>query len=141
MGYITIDRPLEVYNDKLSYAIIVNGKKHGELKIGERQWVNIPASSKQWFEVRLLWFRSKKIQLNQVSENSIITVSGHHVLNIKTLILSFLTISLFLISDFVFHYMNYTLAIVIFCIFFASILSSMFLLRRNWVQLDLNGLQ
>jgi len=84
MKKITFHRPNEYFNKNCPYEIYVGNKKLTELKNGEEKVVEIPNElEKKSLKAKIQWCGSEEIDMNKISENGKIIVSGNKLLNRK----------------------------------------------------------
>lgn len=84
MKKITLHRPKENFNKNCSYEIIVGEKSLTELKNGEEKIVEIPKElENESLKAKIQCCGSGKIELQDISDNEKITISGNKFLNRK----------------------------------------------------------
>ncbi|MDI3526687.1 MAG: hypothetical protein PWR03_870 [Tenuifilum sp.] len=86
MKKITIYRPQESFNKYCSYKILARNSVLTELKNGERKIIEIPDElENKTLKAKMQWCGSGEIELNKLTENETIKVSGNEFFN-RTLI-------------------------------------------------------
>ena len=84
MKKITIHRPKESFNKYCSYKILVGESTLTELKNGEEKIIEIPNElENEPLKAKIQWCGSGKIELNNLTENETIKVSGNEFFNRK----------------------------------------------------------
>lgn len=82
MKTLTIKRPSESFNKFCTYGLFVGKIKIAELKNGEEKSVEIPTElENELLYAKIQWCGSKKIDVNSLEPNAIITIAGSEFLN------------------------------------------------------------